>query len=880
MKKKKGIILLYTLAITSILSILLMGVVWKMQNSVLLTKRTVQEIKSYWSARAGLDFAADRLTSNVSWPVSEACVIGGYSINVIPNGKITGLDSSSDSSFDLRYYKSASNTNDADIIKDIQRTSTRVFLSKNEIYFLSTGRCGSNDGTKINSGAYTSSLESVYAMAQPVNLTSNSSENSTASDITTASAAIYANGSIVANIDGGFYVTQTGGSRPGLVSKGSVTINSSGKSSPPNRYSSSPLYMGEGNVFVGGSVSLNGATIKPSNTSKNLVNYGLRVYNSSSASIPRVSMPAQKGIDIPAGIYAYIETPDVKQTDYIEDLCKRIYNIKFYKKYILKDDSEGDTLDSNQMGAYNSFIIDREKEFTDLSTNLTSTLGTKQYEPFFIPASIATTSENFPLSFEEYTKARNLSTQLDLLENAKKNYEESAENLNEAKSEFSIFNIFNLFNNIKNIFEAMDDEQEARDALKFIESNVETYVEDEGCKYVFEKIYYKGDGSGSSAPYFTIIKPVEDYDVSYASNNKSFGTSNNMFNTDVLRAFTFEEDGEKLLLKFNDSVYTKGDFSFQAFERGDGAYEQAKLKRPVIDLGNTSDSGATCLHATNIDIRGIVNGSGRIVASNDLKLEAGAKLNAGDSNWLALYAGNELNLSYISAVSSQIVTAEELQQGKTATGEALDQESLARQVVSFVEKAFGVELMKDGNLNLDELNNILNNTGDEELENLLKNTKNGDGVSYAEVLGGLDTQSGNLEEEFANDYSSRDLIEAPSEKVISQLSCWATDQPYIVQSNFRGLLYSNNVININGGGQGNDFCLEGIVICNNGGIINISGVQNVGIQYDAELSKIILPDSFDSLSLTLKDIMVEQDGELSNTVYSINTPIFRAFNRY
>ena len=102
MKKKKGIILLYTLAITSILSILLMGVVWKMQNSVLLTKRTVQEIKSYWSARAGLDFAADRLTSNVSWPVSEACVIGGYSINVIPNGKITGLDSSSDSSFDLR----------------------------------------------------------------------------------------------------------------------------------------------------------------------------------------------------------------------------------------------------------------------------------------------------------------------------------------------------------------------------------------------------------------------------------------------------------------------------------------------------------------------------------------------------------------------------------------------------------------------------------------------------------------------------------------------------------------------------------------------------------------------------------------------------------
>ena len=59
MERKRGIVLLCTLAIMIILSVFLMTAVYYTHSSIMVTKRVIWDIKSYWAAEAGNTVAAD-----------------------------------------------------------------------------------------------------------------------------------------------------------------------------------------------------------------------------------------------------------------------------------------------------------------------------------------------------------------------------------------------------------------------------------------------------------------------------------------------------------------------------------------------------------------------------------------------------------------------------------------------------------------------------------------------------------------------------------------------------------------------------------------------------------------------------------------------------
>ena len=66
--RKKGMILICTLAIMVVLSIFLMTAVYQMQSSTMVTKKAMWDIKSYWSAIAGSTIASDGCIRDYRWP--------------------------------------------------------------------------------------------------------------------------------------------------------------------------------------------------------------------------------------------------------------------------------------------------------------------------------------------------------------------------------------------------------------------------------------------------------------------------------------------------------------------------------------------------------------------------------------------------------------------------------------------------------------------------------------------------------------------------------------------------------------------------------------------------------------------------------------------
>lgn len=76
-KKYRGIILLITLGITVLLGLLFIGAVWRTQNSIFLSYRTTSEIKSFWSAMAGLELAKNQLDRDLFWQGEDFLPAGG-----------------------------------------------------------------------------------------------------------------------------------------------------------------------------------------------------------------------------------------------------------------------------------------------------------------------------------------------------------------------------------------------------------------------------------------------------------------------------------------------------------------------------------------------------------------------------------------------------------------------------------------------------------------------------------------------------------------------------------------------------------------------------------------------------------------------------------
>ena len=305
-QKQQGVILLCTLAIMVILSILLMVGVHRMQTSTMMTKRAIWEIKSYWAARAGNTIVADGCINSVLWP-DEALIsqAGGYTIGLSPDKNcVIGVDNNSGSSFNIYFinkilesYTRKSSNVEATLQKNFDKFDGK--LPVGEFYALTAGK----------SGASVVGLELIYNIGSNPYLFHNTTikqGNLQANQASSASACIYVAKNIFASISGTFSVSAKGNTRPAMVVGGVTRIDGAG--GEPSSYGSGPLDMDEGSLFSN-SATLNGTTITPKNTNKNLINYGLNVY--SSFEVEGLDTPKynESGATVPSGTFCLIEMP-------------------------------------------------------------------------------------------------------------------------------------------------------------------------------------------------------------------------------------------------------------------------------------------------------------------------------------------------------------------------------------------------------------------------------------------------------------------------------------------------------------------------------------------------------------------------------------------
>ena len=307
--RQRGIILLCTLVIMVILSLLLMVGVYRMQSSAMVTKRAIWNIKSYWAAMAGNTIVADGCIRSAEWP-DVGFLTDFHNYKVSNNGNfIEGGDSESDVSVSI-YYKnqitgsvSSNPPNEDKLIKYF----TDADVSDNEFYALTVGK----------SGIDISALELVYELAYNPNPSDTPVDQNkmSANQAAVAAACIYVSGSILANLNGGrFSASSSTSTRPIIVAGGNVSISSNGVPAQ-DPYGRGPLDMKEGTIYATGA-SLNGASLKPSYKSNNLINYSVNVFPTFNASVK--SPGYNSGSSIPSGTFCFIEVPTKENYDAAE----------------------------------------------------------------------------------------------------------------------------------------------------------------------------------------------------------------------------------------------------------------------------------------------------------------------------------------------------------------------------------------------------------------------------------------------------------------------------------------------------------------------------------------------------------------------------------
>ena len=349
LKNQKGILLLCTLVIMVILSVFLMVGVYRMESSVMVTKRVIWEIKSYWGARAGNTIAADGCIRSTQWPNSGLVTHAGgtkngkqygytieYREEAIPgippktNKFVSGVDEESDSRFNIYYINrllSKYNNEHSVSVNEttLQNNFNEMYLFWNglplgEMYCLTAGK----------SGPSTVGLELVYQLSYNPNLlggSNNTQATMQAGESHTASAAMYVGGNIDATVNSTFTVQASDSTRACIVSGGDVSIQGDG--GKPDQDGGGPLNIYEGAIFAN-SANINGQPISPSNTNSNLINYGLNVFSPSDVSFqfPDDQLDVNAGKSIPQGTFCFIEMPrDYQEVEYraIVSTMKNIY---------------------------------------------------------------------------------------------------------------------------------------------------------------------------------------------------------------------------------------------------------------------------------------------------------------------------------------------------------------------------------------------------------------------------------------------------------------------------------------------------------------------------------------------------------------------------
>lgn len=314
LKNQRGVLLLCTLVIMVILSVFLMVGVYRMESSVMATKKTIWEIKSYWGAKAGNTIAADGCLKSYNWPnISNGFITdAGYLAKnekyvIIKNGNvITGSDNTSDSSFSI-YYKNninsvafESSAPSESTLSDTFEAATTNIVKEGEFYALTAGK----------SGPYVSGLEFLYAIDKKCTNYINPAvqqNNMNYGQATSAAAAIYVESNLKATLDQQLTVTQNNGTRGCIVAGGEVTITGSG--GVPNNWGSGPVNLDEGAIFAN-KATLNDKEITPSYQSDNLINFSVNVFPNPTVEVNIPSLNPINGKTVPSGTFCFVEMPE------------------------------------------------------------------------------------------------------------------------------------------------------------------------------------------------------------------------------------------------------------------------------------------------------------------------------------------------------------------------------------------------------------------------------------------------------------------------------------------------------------------------------------------------------------------------------------------
>ena len=285
MKNKKGILLIYVLVISVLISIFLLTAVGNMNNSFLITNKFTGENKAYWAAEAGIKYCEYKLKSNVGWPFltnkeytekfgkftvttskqdskngyyvhgksndgEQFCIYfskredsEGSEISIVPNTFPNDPKNLSYCS-----YSSITESDKANLLNGVTNnndsTEKELIVSKSPIkytkamispgiYIASDGRCG----------AYRSVVEKMLI-----------ADNSNGFN-----AGIYAGGNINITLSGNssiFQVSNIANSKPEVYCKGKIKLKRSDKSNSNSKYLF-PISMENGTIYYGNGKSFN-----------------------------------------------------------------------------------------------------------------------------------------------------------------------------------------------------------------------------------------------------------------------------------------------------------------------------------------------------------------------------------------------------------------------------------------------------------------------------------------------------------------------------------------------------------------------------------------------------------------------------------------------
>lgn len=925
LQRLRGMILICTLIIMVILSVFLIVGVYRMQSSTMVTKKVIWDIKSYWSAMAGSTLASDGCIRNYRWPEEGLLKqAGSYVINMDGNKIVKAVDEDNSSSFSV-YYKSkllnaeivSSSPSEVSLQEHFNGVALETLNSdeeKGEIYCLSVGQ----------SGPMVCGLELVYGLYYNPNLfgkaigEKNIQVNQSSmqkSSAVSAAAAIYVQNNLNAKLKELFQVKQDNGTRGCIVVGGNVEIEGGGGKCDP--YGNGPLSIEEGAIFLGGNLTsdernlkINGTDIKP-DVNSNVTNYSFPVFTSPKVQVQTPKFNEIKNqIPFPNGMFCFVEMPNKYEQDEFDETVQTLldvsltpkefydiyakdligennnsiytdkineYNATLTEKFSTSDierfdktfetyfaQSEQEIKDANRKTGLFAFLKEDEKidsvkqlyRIYLLSQCLTildkykSDDGKSKYESFFIPdgnAGITDTADKISLKYKTFAKARSLGI-----------IAKYAINKTPASS-FIAYLSSSSSNSLLDKFATESDK---------IKDHFESYKNKNNSST--NPIYIAEEVENNSNKCFVLNK-ISEYNI---KSSETYKSQNAKDIAEVLKNVIFESDDTDLIMSVNCNLKSdSGSFNFATFERKDkyNGSSTALLNvhktrlaniQPMIPVDNTTKFLRLFVKPVmareeekmrdadqGIREQEIREEQPQDFLDDELVLPFGNKILRPSKLIIQQLLTENPDSDYISAISRR--AAVRLGAVKKAETNVADTK-IEKTENSITAKSINIKGFIYGT------GHICSTSGD---------------IKFEAVGSGVDS----TEENWVSIWSSNNI---QINRVSATKSNDSGEGAQLSTSDFRGILYSKNDLNVDVGTDNLDFSVSGAIIC--GHDLKMDGIRNLIVTYDPKLSSLILSrfvSDWESNTKYIEKMLDINKKSADGSEEYINTGKFKYFNR-